>query len=241
MAGRTGRSSLDQRALSRSKIELFLECPRCFYLDVRQRVRRPSGPPFTLNNAVDALLKAEFDGYRARRQPHPLFGPAGIEAVPFSHPELDRWRANFTGVRWADPETGWTFFGAVDDVWTEPSGRLIVADYKATAKAQAPTAQTLFPSYPRQVEVYQFLLRQKGFEVSDRAWFVYANGDAKAGTFGGNLRFDLALIPYDGNAGWVLETWRRAVAAVSSECAPEPKLDCEWCQYRRRAEQVGGD
>lgn len=31
-------------ALSRSKVELFLDCPRCFYLDRRLGVARPSGP-----------------------------------------------------------------------------------------------------------------------------------------------------------------------------------------------------
>ena len=52
--------SLQRRQLSRSKIDLFVECPRCFWLDVAQGVRRPSGPPFTLNNAVDALLEARY-------------------------------------------------------------------------------------------------------------------------------------------------------------------------------------
>ncbi len=45
--------------LSRSKIDLFLECPRCFYLGNRLGVSRPPGFPFTLNSAVDALLKKE--------------------------------------------------------------------------------------------------------------------------------------------------------------------------------------
>lgn len=47
--------------LSRSKIDLFLECPRCFYLDRKLGVARPPGFPFSLNSAVDKLLKKEFD------------------------------------------------------------------------------------------------------------------------------------------------------------------------------------
>ena len=43
--------SLQRRQLSRSKIELFIACPRCFWLDVARGIPRPSGPPFTLNNA----------------------------------------------------------------------------------------------------------------------------------------------------------------------------------------------
>jgi len=48
-------------ALSRSKVELFQDCPRCFYLDRRLGIARPPGFPFNLNSAVDALLKTEFD------------------------------------------------------------------------------------------------------------------------------------------------------------------------------------
>ena len=47
--------------LSRSKLELFLECPRCFYLDRVRGIGRPPGFPFNLNSAVDTLLKKEFD------------------------------------------------------------------------------------------------------------------------------------------------------------------------------------
>ncbi|HVY67280.1 MAG TPA: hypothetical protein VHA30_00050, partial [Patescibacteria group bacterium] len=45
--------------LSRSKIDLFLNCPRCFYLDRRLGVALPPGFPFALNSAVDHLLKKE--------------------------------------------------------------------------------------------------------------------------------------------------------------------------------------
>ena len=89
-------------------------------------------------------MKSEFDRYRAAGEPHPLFATAGIDAVPFRHEQLDRWRHNFTGVRWKDDETGWTLFGAVDDLWQAPSGELIVADYKATvAHGDAERAQPL--------------------------------------------------------------------------------------------------
>ena len=44
--------------LSRSKIDLFLSCPRCFYVDRRLGVGRPPGFPFNLNTAVDTLRMA---------------------------------------------------------------------------------------------------------------------------------------------------------------------------------------
>ncbi len=231
--------SLQRRQLSRSKIELFIDCPRCFWLDVARGIPRPSGPPFTLNNAVDALMKAEFDRYRAAGSPHPLFATAGLDAVPFRHADIDRWRHNFTGVRWLDETTGWTLFGAVDDLWQARSGELMVADYKATARKEMPTAGNLYPSYRRQMDVYQFLVRRQGFEVSNRGWFVYTNGDGRAAEFGEKLCFTTALVPYDGDDAWVLEAFRRAVETVAQPSAPVPKEDCEFCGYVARAAQPG--
>lgn len=227
--------SLQRRQLSRSKIELFTECPRCLYLDVARGIGRPGGPPFTLNNAVDALMKAEFDRYRAAGTPHPLFATVGLDAVPFRHAELDRWRMNFTGVRWTDEETGWTLCGAVDDLWQAPSGEVIVADYKATARAEMPTARHLYPSYRRQMDVYQFLVRRQGLEVSNRGWFVYTNGDGRASEWGEKLCFSTSLVPYDGNDAWVLEAFRRAIAIIGEPEPPAPGPECAYCAYVAKA------
>ena len=78
--------------LSRSKISLFLNCPRCFYLDRRLGIGRPPGFTFNLNSAVDALLKKEFDLHRAKEKAHPLIEKYGIDAVPFQDPRMDEWR-----------------------------------------------------------------------------------------------------------------------------------------------------
>src|ERR1700687_2535144 len=85
--------------VSRSGVELFLQCPRCFYLNHRHGIRRPSGPPFTINTLVDRLLKREFDVHRVEGTAHPFMKQYGIDAVPFQHPQIDEWRENFKGVR----------------------------------------------------------------------------------------------------------------------------------------------
>src|SRR3954468_7572187 len=75
--------------LSRSKIDLFFECPRCFYLDRRLGVGRPPGFPFSLNSAVDHLLKKEFDTHRAEGTAHPLMKSYGLDAVPFRDARME--------------------------------------------------------------------------------------------------------------------------------------------------------
>jgi len=120
--------------LSRSKIDLFVECPRCFYIDNKLGIKRPQFPSFLLNSAVDTLFKKEFDVHRANQTKHPIMEKYGVDALPFQHPQMDTWRENFEGVQYVHPSTGMIISGAVDDIWVTPSGELLIVDYKSTSK-----------------------------------------------------------------------------------------------------------
>jgi hypothetical protein len=219
--------------LSRSKIDLFLNCPRCFYYDRRLGIGRPPGFPFSLNSAVDALLKQEFDIYRAKGARHPLMEKYGIDAIPIGHKDLDDWRRNFSGVRYFHQPTNLLIFGAIDDLWQNPAGEYIVVDYKATAKRGRITKldKDWHLGYKRQMEIYQWLLRKKGYKVSDIGYFVYCNGKADKKAFDAKLEFELTLIPYQGDSSWVEKTIFDIHQCLNSDKIPEAGLDCDYCQY----------
>lgn len=120
--------------ISRSKIDLFMQCPRCFWLDVRLKITRPSSPPFQINKAIDELFKKEFDSYRAKGEPHPIMLDNKVKALPMQHEKLDEWRYNFKGVTTLHEPTNLHVFGAIDDIWVDDDGETVVVDYKATAK-----------------------------------------------------------------------------------------------------------
>src|ERR1700679_2690030 len=101
--------------LSRTKIENFKKCPRCFYLDRKCGTGQPSMFPYTLNKAVDALLKNEFDQYRAEKKAHPYIIENNIDAIPYSHKDLNTWRTS--GIKYEHEATNFTVTGIVDDVW----------------------------------------------------------------------------------------------------------------------------
>src|SRR3989344_5165643 len=209
--------------LSRSKIELFTECPRCFYLDNKLGTGRPRGPAFTLNIAVDALLKREFDAHRLKKTAHPLMKKYKVDAVPFQHELMDVWRENFKGREYFDEATGIAISGAIDGVWVKPSGALIVVDYKATSKNEV--IETLADSsweqqYKRQMGVYQWLLRKNGFEVDTLGYFVYANADGDKEAFDGKLEFDITLVPCEGESKWIDDTIPRIKETLESDRLP---------------------
>jgi hypothetical protein len=252
--------------LSRTKIDMFLECPLCFYLDRKLGIARPSMPTFTLNLAVDHLLKKEFDIHRANDECHPLMQTYGIDAVPFAHPKMDEWRENFVGVQHLHAATNFLVFGAVDDIWQNndgkpnplaeypqnplarklaencngQSGSLSIVDYKATSKdGEIVLEDTRWHNqYRRQMEIYQWLLRNNGFTVSDMGYFVYVNGKKDRQAFDGKLEFDVKIIPYEGKSDWIDDVLVRAKKCLDSDEVPAKSPTCEHCEYRLEARKA---
>lgn len=220
--------------VSRSKIDLFHECERCFYLDVRLGLARPSFPAFTLNNAVDELMKREFDLHRAKGSAHPLMKSYKIDAVPFNDPRMEEWRdALRHGIQYHHKPTNFIFRGGVDDIWQNPKGELIVVDYKATSKKEEVTIDGYWQqAYKRQVEIYQWLLRGIGEKVSSTAYFVYVNGNSDAKAFDAKLEFDIKIIPHEGETKWIEPIVMKLAECLRSEEVPSPAESCEYCRYR---------
>ncbi len=229
--------------ISRSKIELFMQCPRCFWLDGRLKISRPNGPPFNINKTIDELFKKEFDVYRAQGEPHPLMVDNQIKAIPYAHEKLDTWRANFTGVAVLHKPTNFHVFGAVDDVWINDDGQLIVVDYKATSKASGVGIDSDWQiSYKRQLEVYQWLLRQNGFAVSDTGYFVYTNARIDPEGFGDRLDFHTKVIPYTGSGSWIEPTLAKMKNCLEGDMPPVGTAamggPCDFCSYARARTQL---
>lgn len=223
--------------LSRSKIDLFVECPRCFWVDNKLGTARPPGYPFSLNSAVDALFKKEFDTHRANKSPHPIMEQYGVDAVPFQHEEIDIWRENFKGVQIQHEPTGFSISGAVDDVWVTPSGELLIVDYKSTSTNGRIEAldKDWHDGYKRQMEIYQWLLRQKGFNVSNVGYFVYANASKDVDAFNGKLEFEVTLVTHEGKDDWIEKTLLDIKKCLDSEEIPNAHEDCDYCRYREFA------
>lgn len=226
---------------SRSKVELFVECPKCFYMDRVKGVSRPAGFPFSLNNAVDALFKKEFDQYRLKQKPHPLVVANGLDLVPFQEARMDDWRNNFKGIQ--ANYKGYQFYGAVDDIWVDKDGVLYIVDYKATAKEEAVrelSTASYHDTYRRQMEFYQWLLAQNGFKVSNTGYFVYTTGDNTLPDFNDELKFRTHLIPYTGSHDWVEKTLDEMLACASASNFPESNAACPHCKFvKERSQQLG--
>jgi len=225
--------SKEPHRLSRSKIDLFVQCPRCFYFDQRLGMGRPASFPLTLNNAVDALMKKEFDIHRVEGTPHPLMNEYKIEAVPFNDPKMEEWRdAMKRGISYHHKETNLILRGGVDDVWVKPNGQIIIVDYKATSKEEEITLDDEWKmQYKRQMEIYQWLFKKNNFDVSDTGYFVYVNGKTDKKAFDAKLEFDVTILPHTGNTDWIEDVILALHKCLKSEKIPATKSDCDYCSY----------
>jgi hypothetical protein len=230
-------NSKEPHRLSRTRVEFFKECPRCFWLQERWGIGRPGMPSFSLNNAVDELFKKEFDTLREKGEAHELMKQYGIDAVPFKDARMEEWRdAMKRGVEALHEPTNLSFRGGIDDVWVGKDGTLFVVDYKATAGKDEVTLDDKWKdSYKRQVEMYQWLFRKNGFKVSNTAYFVYANGRADKDSFDGKLEFDITILPYEGDDSWVDGALIKIKECLDAEVIPESGALCEFCKYREFA------
>ena len=264
MARHQGRYKPDNPApyeLSRSAIEKMVSCEACFWLEKVKGIKTPSFPKFLLNTNTDTLLKKDFDAYRGNR-PHPLMERVGLAHLrPFQHEHMKLWEQSLHfgaagRFHFDHPATNIRFGGGLDDVWEDmETGELYIVDYKSTAqsgKESKPLDESFLSApddpgepdykaaYRRQMDMYQWIARQKGFEVSDVGYFVYVDGlhRSESGMLDGEnpfqawMRFNVAVIPYEGNDSWVDDALRRAKRLVSEVAAcPEHAPDCEYGQY----------
>jgi len=242
--------------VSRSQIESFLSCPACYWMLRRKGIKFPGMPGFLLNTATDTLLKKDFDKYRELQQPHPFMERNGLgHLVPFQHEDFETWTKSLQlGLRTLYEPANLIVGGGLDDVWhNRETDEIFVVDYKSTAGRRNEEGTALEPitlhgvykqAYRRQMDMYQWILRQNGLKVSDTGYFVYVNGDQHfeegmlaEGIDKANMRFEVQLLEYDGDDSWVGGAVESLKACLASDECPEhaaegfgPKGDKQ-CEY----------
>ena len=213
--------------LSPNSLNLFLECPCCFWLDKKQGIKRPQPYPYALNMAVDVLLKQEFDSYRAKGEVHPLILSKKIPAKLFANQNLlNKWRSNFEGIRYYDSELETTLFGAVDDILQFEDGKLAPLDYKSTGSKIA----NVYDRFQIQMDIYTYLLEKNGFATPRKGYLAFYIVDKQSG-FGDRLPFKKELQEIDTNPLDVPKLFQDAVATLKRASPPPHSQECQYSRW----------
>lgn len=213
--------------LSPNSLNLFFECPCCFWLDKKHRIKRPPPYPYALNIAVDLLLKEEFDKYRKKKELHPLLVAYNIPAKLFPDQKLlDEWRNNFKGIRYYDAELDATLFGAVDDVLEFSDGKLAPLDYKSTGSRVA----NVYDRFQLQMDVYTFLLEKNGYKTVRKGCLAFYVVDRENG-FNDKLPFKKEIHMIDTDPSYVQGVFKEAVELLRKDAPPVHSKDCKFDQW----------
>ena len=247
---RTRKGSIYQKGtnetskISRSKFSNFLDCKRCFYLDRVKGLKDPSMPGWSLNSAVDELLKKEFDEYRKLQKPHPFVLKNNLNLIPFQHEQMEHWRNALSGgISYLDENTNIQLHGGLDDIWINPDNKeLTVVDYKAQSNNTPVETVAYLDSqyhqgYKIQMDVYVHILRKMKFEVSDTAYFLVCNALKTSEKFDAKLHFDLTLVPYKTDTSWVESKIIEMKKTLELKEVPEINKYCEKCMYLHTGKQ----
>jgi len=220
--------------ISRTKIELFYNCPRCFYKNIKLGLREPSSPGWAINSAVDSLLKKEMDFCRKEDRPHAVFKENNLNIKPFKHEDIEMWQNSRKGIQFLDKEHNFLLYGGVDDIMINENDKLVVIDFKATAKkSDIISAKNVYgngASYKRQLEIYSWLLQQNGFDVSSTGYLMYYNGDASKPYLGQEMYFRRTLVPFELDTEWIAPMISKMHEYLQLDKMPS-EYECDECLY----------
>ena len=107
--------------LSRTKVDLFFECRRCFFLDQKLGIKRPHGTPLVLSNRIVDDFKKELNVCRVEKNIHSKVEELNKNLIPISHNKLEEWKSSFKGASFLDDSTNLLIFGIIDDIWLDRS------------------------------------------------------------------------------------------------------------------------
>lgn len=154
--------------ISRSKIELFMECPRCFWLEEKHNIKRPE--KFTsahIGNKYDSILKKYFDYHRENN-----LTPKDLEDLDFKlYPDIEKlkiWRNK--GIKYFHPEHKIIYYGKIDDLLISKEGCLVPFDFKTTL-----SKEFKIDGYRQQLEIYGYLLKKNGEAVLNQGVLYFIN------------------------------------------------------------------
>jgi PD-(D/E)XK nuclease superfamily len=213
--------------LSKSALEVFQSCPKCFWMDKMSKVGRPRGPMPSVVNAIDAQMKALVEGCVSAGTPVPYL--AGCDQLPYPDRQkvgtFRSWRTFQAMVEAGDRTI--KAWGELDDLLVEGDGSVSPWDYKS--KGTAPTQEYCEKYNQNQGDMYHLLLEGQGLKCSGRAMFTYIWPEFVSR--GGLIQFQYMNIVMETDPARAKKILNAAAECLEGPCPKEGELSCNYCNF----------
>jgi hypothetical protein len=208
-----------------SGLNLFNDCPRCFWLHYNGRVPRPRGIFPSLPGGMDLVIKDYFDQYRGELPPELKGRVRGklLEDVGL----MNLWRNWRTGLEYFDKQRNAALFGALDECLVH-DGKYVPLDYKT--RGSAPVAGDSERYYQTQLDAYALMLEANGYPVADFAYLVYYYPERVSEN--GAVRFNVHPVELSLDAHRAKNTFEQAVDSLQKSL-PDRRESCEYCSWHK--------
>jgi hypothetical protein len=210
-----------------SGLNLFKECPRCFWLQYNKGIYRPRMIFPSLPGGMDLIFKGYFDQYRGSLPPD-IEGKVEGRLTP-DLKLINRWRNWRTGPQYQDKKLGAILFGALDDCLIDDQGLYIVLDYKT--RGSAPQRGKSKEYYQTQLDSYNLMLDSNGYKVRDFGYLIYYY--PKQVLKKGLIEFNIKTVKVATKIARARKIFTEAVELLKG---PIPSKDggCEYCSWLER-------
>ncbi len=211
-------------SLSASALNLYFDCPRCFWLEQNGVAKRPEGIRATLPNGVDMVLKRYFDKYRGTLPPE-LHGKVDGRLIA-DQALLDAWRDRRRGLTYEDLGLNASLRGLLDDCLTA-DGRYAPLDYKTKGFAPKEDAHKW---NQHQLDIYTLLLEENGYPTVDYGYLIFYHPiHAREG---GLIQFEITPRKVTTSKAAAKKLLADAVGLIRGP-APPRRETCEYCRWGR--------
>lgn len=216
-----------QIRLSPSTLNLFLECPKCFYLEQVEGFHRPRGIFPSLPGGMDVLIKKYFDKYRLQNKLPPEIDGKVEGKLMADLDLLNKWRSWRTGLVHMDVKSGAILSGALDDLLVNPEkGVFMPFDYK-TRGFDLKEGSSDF--YINQLNCYALLLEANGMKTAGFGYLCYYI--PKEIKEDGQVRFEITIKKMETNPESAKQVFESAVNLIVEKQMPKTHTSCEYCSW----------
>lgn len=212
--------------LSASSLAVLLACPRCFWLQVHEELRRPQGPFPSLPGGMDAIIKTAFDAYRKRGELPPELRGQVRGTLFADQQQLNRWRDPLRGdLRFSDRDRDIEVVGGIDELVEEPDGRFTPVDFKTRGWVIKDDSHR---HYEHQLDLYAWLFERLGKKTSGQGVLLFFSPVTYEGEGRVQFRIEPVAMKTDPKRA---DTLLARAATILGQDEPTQHADCVFCHY----------
>ncbi len=232
------KNNLTPFPISRTKVDLFFDCKRCFFFDLKFGIKRPHGTPLVLNNKIIQQVKKEFDFFREKKKPHPEIIKLKRGFIPSNHENLLKWKNSFNGVFFVDKKTNLKFHGTIDDLWFDnQTNSHISVIFKSTSRKDQLNQSEIWDGYWKQLSFYSFLLSKNSIEMSQSGLILYINV-LNEDNFEKEIKLDFNLFEQILDFSWIENTIENIHELLNKDAIPDQNRKCKFCNYFNNIKKI---